>query len=240
MTAVEIAVQSAEGARIARDAGADRVELCSALGLTGGLTPGAGLLRAVVDVGLPVHVLVRPRPGGYVHEREEVDVLVAEVRAAVAAGAAGVVVGVLTAGGEVDDRTLVRLVEAADGREVTFHRAFDVVPDRAAALTRLGSLGVTRVLTSGGAERAVDAAAELGRLARAGGPQVMAGGGLRPEHLGALVAAGVPAVHLSARGSRPDPGRPGPGGGAPAPLELTDPGTVQAAVAAVRAADGGR
>ena len=43
MTTIEIAVQDAAGARIARQEGADRVELCVALGATGGLTPSVGL-----------------------------------------------------------------------------------------------------------------------------------------------------------------------------------------------------
>ena len=46
MTTIEIAVQDAAGARIARQEGADRVELCVALGATGGLTPSVGLVRA--------------------------------------------------------------------------------------------------------------------------------------------------------------------------------------------------
>lgn len=238
-TAVEIAVQDVAGARLARDLGADRVELCVALGLTGGLTPGIGLVRAVVEVGLPVHVLVRHRPGGFVHSDDEATALEAEVRALVLAGAAGVVVGALTAGREVDRRRTGALVRAADGAEVTFHRAYDVVVDRGAALDVLADLGVTRVLTSAGADRAGDAVDAMAVLARrAGGRvQVMAGGGVRPDDVGALVAAGVDAVHLSARGPRQDAGPAGPGGGQGVALEATDGAVVAAAVAAARAAD---
>lgn len=238
-TAVEIAVQDVAGARLARDLGADRVELCVALGLTGGLTPGIGLVRAVVEVGLPVHVLVRHRPGGFVYSDDEADALEGEVRALVLAGAAGVVVGALTPGREVDSPRTAALVRAADGAEVTFHRAFDVVDDRAGALEVLAGLGVTRVLTSAGAERAGDAVAALGHLARrAGGRiQVMAGGGVRPQDVGALVTAGVDAVHLSARGPRADAGPAGPGGGQGVALDATDGAVVAEAVAAARAAD---
>ena len=42
---VEIAVQDVEGARIAHEEGADRVELCAALMGTGGLTPSFGMIR---------------------------------------------------------------------------------------------------------------------------------------------------------------------------------------------------
>ena len=43
--AVEIAVQDLAGVRVALAEGADRVELCSALGM-GGLTPSAALVSS--------------------------------------------------------------------------------------------------------------------------------------------------------------------------------------------------
>lgn len=238
-TAVEVAVQDPAGARVALAAGADRVELCAALGATGGVTPGAGTIRQTRAVGLPVHVLVRPRPGNFVYDDGEADVLVAEVQQAVGLGAAGVVVGALTATGEVDVPLVRRLVGAAGGTEVTFHRAFDVVADRAAALAVLGDLGLTRVLTSGGAGTAVDGVAELAALVHAAGDvQVMAGGGVRPQHVPSLLGAGVAAIHLSARRYAADGGDVGPGGGPAARLELTDGDVVRAVVATVRTVAG--
>lgn len=232
---VEIAVQDLAGVLVARDAGADRVELCVGL-VTGGLTPPAGLLRAAVATGVPVHALVRDRPGGFVHDPLELAVLVAEVRAATEAGAAGVVVGALRPDGTVDEPAVRALVDAAAGVEVTFHRAFDVVPDRRTALDRLAALGVRRVLTSGGAPTVAQGLDELTRLAahaRTAGPglQVMAGGGARPSDVASLAAAGVHAVHLSARRPGDDRGPAGPGGGA-AGVDVTDAGVVRDAVAA--------
>lgn len=238
--AVEIAVQDLAGVRIAQTAGADRVELCVALGATGGLTPPIGLIEAAVATGLPVHPLIRTRPGGFGYDAAEVDVLVRDVRAAVRAGAAGVVVGALTPRGEVDDDAVRVLVEAAGGAHVTFHRAFDVVADARAAIDRLAALGVTRILTSGGATRAIDgrdaiAAVVAHAHATGGRVQVMAGGGVRVEDIGGLLVAGVDAVHLSARRAAHDPGAPGPGGG-PGGYDVTDETTVRDAVAAVRVA----
>ncbi len=237
MVDVEVAVQDVAGVLTARDAGADRVELCVALG-TGGLTPPAGLVEAAVGAGLPIHPLIRTRTGGFVHDALELDVLVRDVRAAVRGGAAGVVVGALRQDGEVDEDAVRALVDAAAGRPVTFHRAFDVVPDRRRALDRLAALGITRVLTSGGAATAPDGVPAIAGLVRhataAGVPvEVMAGGGVRPADVAALVAAGVAAVHLSARRPGHDRGRAGPGGGAPG-FDVTDADLVRAAVAAAR------
>jgi copper homeostasis protein len=236
---LEVAVQDAAGARTAVAAGADRLELCVALAATGGLTPSAGLVRHAVRAarGAGVHVLVRPRPGGFVYSAEELAVQVTDVRAVLDAGAAGVVVGALTPAGTVDAAALAALVEAAGGAEVTFHRAFDVVPGRDAALEVLAAHGVRRVLTSGGAPRAgegVDALAALTGRARELGVEVMAGGGVRTDDVAALVGAGVDAVHLSAR--RTVAGDGGPGGGGDGGHDVTDAGLVAAARAALDAA----
>lgn len=246
MTTIEIAVQDAAGARIARQEGADRVELCVALGATGGLTPSVGLVRACAAVGLPlgVHALIRPRAGSFVFTDEEQAVQLDDVRAAIEAGAAGIVVGGLAADGTVDEPFAAALADAARqageraGRavEVTFHRAFDLVPDRLAALDTLIGLGCTRVLTSGGAPSVPEGLAALSELAShaAGRIQIQAGGGLSPAVIPAARATGVDAVHLSAKTTVLSEG--GPGGGGAAPIEVTDRATVRAAVAAAHAA----
>src|SRR5690625_3765207 len=101
MTAVEIAVQDAAGAKVARELGADRIELCSALAL-GGLTPSRGLIDVALEVCPQVHVLIRPRAGGFVYSRGELELMRRDIRAAIASGAAGIVVGALTDEGAVD------------------------------------------------------------------------------------------------------------------------------------------
>lgn len=205
--ALEIAVTSPAGARAARENGADRVELCTALEL-GGLTPSAALVEAVAAEGLPVQALVRCRPGDFVHDAEEIALMAAEVRSVIASGAAGVVIGALTADGALDTDAVARLAEAAraSGRpvEVTLHRAVDQSADPVATAALLPSLGLTRVLTSGGAPAAADGLAAIGAMvAAAPGVQVMAGGGVRLADIPALASAGVAAVHLSAKTRAP-------------------------------------
>lgn len=249
---LEIAVQDVEGVRAARSAGAGRVELCMALGATGGLTPSIGLVDAALSVAedftddepIEVHPLIRPRPGGFVYSPAELDVMVADVRAVVDAGVHGVVVGALTPAGLVDTAAVRALVAAAEGREVTFHRALDQVADPVAALDTLAALGVARVLTSGGAARTIDGLEQLRGLAahvrERGLPlQVQAGGGVRVADVAALVGAGVDAVHLSAKTFVPDAAGPG-GGGEGSGYEATDVGLVRAARDALDAALGAR
>ncbi|GLJ62831.1 copper homeostasis protein CutC [Microbacterium barkeri] len=199
MTAFELAVQDAAGVTVAAHVRADRIELATALAL-GGLTPSAGLIELAVASGIPVHVLVRPRAGGFAYDADDRALMTADVRAAIRAGAAGVVVGGLVQGRV--DADLVRAArDAAEGREVTFHRAFDALGDRARAVDELAELGVTRVLTSGGASRAADALDELRALVRRadGAIQIMAGGGVDAGNAADVAATGVDAVHASAK-----------------------------------------
>lgn len=237
--ALEIAVTSTTGAVTARDAGADRVELCAALEL-GGVTPSQGLVEAASDVGVPVHALVRCRPGDFVYDADDVDLMVREVRGVLAAGAAGVVVGAVRADGTLDVDAVCRFLDAAravaPGAELTLHRAIDHTADPVATAGLLPGLGLTRVLTSGGAPTAVAGAEVIARMVGAAGPvQVMAGAGVTPADVPALAATGVAAVHLSAK--RAAASRPGgiPMGAVDGGHSVTDAGVVAGARAAVDA-----
>ena len=204
---LEIAVVSAAGAGAAAAEGADRIELCSSLEL-GGVTPSQGLMEASlehVDGRLEIHPLIRCRPGDFRYSASDVDTMVHEIRHLLAQGAHGVVVGALTASGDVDLRIVQRLVdvakEANPAAQLTFHRAIDQSRDPLAALDQLMELGFTRILTSG---HAATAGAGLDTLSdmveRASGTlEIMAGGGLTLEDIPAMHAAGLSAVHLSAK-----------------------------------------
>lgn len=216
---LELAVENADGVRLAASVGAARVELCAALTETDGITPSIGTVEQACRVGLPVHVLVRPRPGNFTYTPVELEVLERDVEAVLDAGAAGVVVGVLAADGGPDVPALQRLAEAARRRhpaaEVTFHRAFDAAlasgVNPSEALARLERAGINRVLTSGGSPDCTSGLPVLVRLvelAREHAPsvQIMAGGGVRLELMPELVRSGVHAIHTSARGLDPSTG----------------------------------
>lgn len=199
MTAFELAIQDVAGIAVAVAVRPDRVELASALS-TGGLTPSVGLIEAAVEAGLEVHVLVRPRLGDFEYTAAERTLLLADARAALAAGAAGIVSGG-TRHGAIDAEVVAALLDVAGTAEVTFHRAFDTVADRRAALDTLAAAGVTRVLTSGGASRADAALPELRALVSraAGAIQIMAGAGVDPLNVAAIAGTGVDAIHASAK-----------------------------------------
>lgn len=209
MTAIELAIQDGAGAQVACDIGADRVELCSGLAL-GGLTPSMGLIEHVVGAGIETHVLIRPRAGGFVYSDAEVALMETEITHALSVGAAGVVVGVLDDAGWPHLGFLARLVEAAAGVEVTFHRAIDVARDPVVGATMLQEAGVVRVLTSGGAPTATAGSATLARMVAEcrGKLQIQAGGGITPDNVQTVLATGVDAVHFSAKRQISGPAHP--------------------------------
>ena len=201
MTLLEICVDSPDGAILAAAAGADRVELCSALPV-GGVTPSAGALAvARASIEIPIMVLVRPRAGDFVHGPSELAAMAADIDIAKASGANGVVLGVLTPEGDVDEDACALLIERARPLQVTFHRAFDHTRDAREALAACLRLGVERVLTSGQAATASEAIDLLTELVTAAGDDliVMPGGGVREFNVAELVAAtGCREVHASA------------------------------------------
>ena len=215
---IEVLATSVGAARLALMGGADRIELCEN-DPQGGTTPSAGTIEAVLGLadprGTPVHVMIRPRGGGFVFDRDEQAVMLRDIATAVHLGAHGLVVGVLTAQGEVDVPLLERLVDAADGRSVTFHRAVDVARNIEVAVEVAFALGCDRVLTSGGAPTAAQGAAMLAQLVRHArdGHVVMAGGGITADTARGLVSDTlVPEIHVSARGYRTTGASPSPPG----------------------------
>lgn len=204
---LEIVAVGAQGAAVAAEEGADRIELCSALEL-GGLTPSQGLMEAAQEAAkgrLEIHPLIRSRPGDFLYSDADVDTMDREIRFLLAQGAHGVVIGVLTAAGDIDVQATRKLADTAletnPNAQLTFHRAIDQTPDPASAVEHLVELGFTRVLSSGGAATVGAGFATLERMVQraAGRLEVMAGGGLALDDIPALHAAGLSAVHLSAK-----------------------------------------
>jgi copper homeostasis protein len=186
-TLLEVCVDDAEGLAAAVAGGADRIELCAALEL-GGLTPSPGLVALAAKAKVPVRAMIRHRPGDFVFSDAEAEVVLADIAAVRAAGLEGVVLGASLPDGRLDDKLLARLVAAASGMALTLHRAFDVVPDQAAALEIAIALGFDTILTSGGASNVTEGMDALGRIAAEAGDRItiMPGGGVSAETVPAL------------------------------------------------------
>lgn len=199
---LEICIDCVASARAAMAAGADRVELCANLP-EGGTTPSAGMIRAVRSAfsgGLMV--IIRPRGYDFLYSEDEMQVMLEDIRVARELGADGVVIGCLSADGRVDRERCTRLLEAAQNMDVTFHRAFDMTRDLAEALEDIITLGIKRVLSSGGKPDVPSGIPVLADLVSQAGNRIsiMPGGGVTEDNIADIVhATGVREIHLSAR-----------------------------------------
>lgn len=198
---LEVAVDDPAGLRAAVAGGADRIELCSALDV-GGLTPSAGLMRLAAGCGLPVLAMIRPRSGGFCYDGDELAVMASDIAAARMTGLAGVVLGALTPELRLDLPAMEGLMRRAAGLEVTLHRAFDLIDNWREAVDQAVALGVSRILTSGGAGSAPEGVARLAEIMdHAGGRiTILPGAGISADTIGALRGLPLGEVHASCRG----------------------------------------
>ena len=169
---LEVCTHSVESAVSAERGGAMRLELCANL-MIGGTSPDEDLFR-----------------------------ICRQVKRFAALGADGIVIGVLTPEGDLDEERMAKLISLAGGCGVTLHRAFDVCRDPFAALETAKRLGVDTILTSG-QQADCTAGADLLRalVAKAGEDvQILVGAGVNADVIRDLQPkTGANAFHLSAK-----------------------------------------
>lgn len=186
--ALEVIATSVDDAAAAEQGGAARVELVAALD-RGGLTPPLALVDAVLArVRIPVRVMVRETESHEVPDPAVRARLVESARALAPRPIGGLVFGALV-DGRVDEPLLAAIAEA--GRHaITFHRAFEAIAGKTAALETLRPYRVDRVLCDGGPGDWPTRAARLAEWSRRAGPDLLmlAGGGVTDEALVALSA----------------------------------------------------
>jgi copper homeostasis protein len=197
---IEVCANSVASALAAQEGGAARVELCAALA-EGGITPSAANIElAREQLGIGLHVLIRPRGGDFCYDATEFELMLRDIAFCKRAGVDGVVVGVLSPDGNVDVPRACELIAAARPMKVTFHRAFDMSVDAFRALDDVMTLGVERLLTSGQRSSALEGRELIAELVRRAGNQliIMPGAGINESNVRELIAAtGVREVHLS-------------------------------------------
>lgn len=197
---IELCAASVEAIKLAKEFEIDRIELCQVLEY-GGITPSPGLIEYAIAYGLETHILVRPRPGGFIYSQEEKEIMLRDIIECKELGAHGVVVGALNDYGDIDIEflDLVR-TKVGDEMEITFHRAFDDTFDHERSLSLLMNAGVNRVLSSG-MGRNVDLGLDiLIQMKQFVGERmdIMPGGGVSVNNIPKLIQEVRPdAIHFS-------------------------------------------
>ncbi|MGW8374327.1 copper homeostasis protein CutC [Streptomyces sp. ODS28] len=207
---LEVIALDAEDAAAAQSGGADRLELVTDMAADG-LTPSAETFAAVREaVDIPVRVMLRAADGftaGSAEEQERLRARAGELREA---GAEEFVLGFLDGAGLPDVAAVHALAAELEGCRWTFHRAIDRAADREAARELLSGLpGLDTYLTAGsaaGVDEGLEVLRAEARRTVAGehgyAPRILAGGGLRLEHVPDLLACGVDAFHIGGAARR--------------------------------------
>lgn len=197
----ELCSYSIEACYTAARLGVDRVEICASPA-EGGVTPSMGLIKRACEIpDIETCVMIRPRGGDFLYTDEEFELMKRDINYVREAGATGVVLGILTEDGRVDVERTRLLVKEAQGMDITFHRAIDMTRDYLQAVEDVISTGCTRILTSGGYNKAIDGVANIGRAVAvaAGRIELMAGSGVTATNALQLAMTGIDALHFSAK-----------------------------------------
>lgn len=199
---LEICANSVASCVEAQKAGAYRVELCAAIP-EGGTTPSYGdiaVARELLDIKL--NVIIRPRGGDFLYSALEQKIMLKDIGMARQLGVDGVVIGCLSADGEVDMEHNREMIEAAGEMSVTFHRAFDMSRNPIDSLEKIISLGCHRILTSGQQPTAAQGIPLLKELVQQAGDRIiiMPGSGINMHNISTIAReTGATEFHLSAR-----------------------------------------
>lgn len=191
MAIVEVCASSVQSALVAEKCGADRIELCCNI-KQGGVTPSFSAIETVVSkVDIPVHVLLRPRPGDFLYDDLDFHLIKRDAEISAQLGCKGFVFGFLDKFGCVDVERCNIILDIAHqfNLSTTFHRAFDHCSDQEVALEQLISLGFDRILTSGGYPSAIDGVDQIRKLVYLSNNRIgiIAGSGINPNNVANLV-----------------------------------------------------
>lgn len=196
---VELCAASNEAIQLAKELEFDRIELCQNLEM-GGMTPSPGFIDYAVAYGINTHVLIRPRPGGFRYNWDEVEIMFRDILECRNMGAKGVVIGALNEFGTIDEKAVGLMVEKAADLDVTFHRAFDETYNYEKSIDTLVNLGVKRILSSGMGSSVEFGMSNLKAMMdyADGRIEIMAGGGINASNIEKLINEVHPdAVHFS-------------------------------------------
>lgn len=169
----EACVETLEEAILAEKLGANRIELCSDLA-NDGLTPSFDLMKKTCsELKIPVMVMIRPRAGNFIYSGDEIVHMKTDIDLGKKAGAAGIVLGLLTPENKIDVKNTRILAEYAKPIPVTFHKAIDELDDQTEGVNQLLKIeNVKRILTSGGMPTALEGQETIRKMIKVAGDKI--------------------------------------------------------------------
>ncbi|MFN2458642.1 MAG: copper homeostasis protein CutC [Chitinophagaceae bacterium] len=198
---LEVATTDYITTKEAIEAGADRIELTSALS-EGGITPSYGILKLCIEhFNIPINVMIRPRGGDFLYTSEEIELMKRDIQLCKQMGFTGVVFGLLKTDGSMDKENMKMLTDIAYPLSVTCHRAFDRCRDPFKALEDIIEIGCERLLTSGQKETVPEGVSLIAELVKTADERItiMPGSGIRAINIREIAEkTGAREFHTSA------------------------------------------
>lgn len=196
ITVKEFCAEHIQDIEIAIKRNIDRIELCSHLEL-GGLTPKQDIFDHVYTLcqkkGIKLMVMIREQANSFYYDEMMIHTMVQRIQWFKSHGADGVVFGCLTKKNTLDIKAIQRLVQAAEGMDMTFHMAFDELSrnEQLKAIPLLADVGIHRILTHGGPmnepiETHIDHLRQLISVAQQYHVTIMPGGGITNKNIATL------------------------------------------------------
>lgn len=201
MKRLELACFSLQDALKGAELGVNRIEFCTDYN-SGGTTPDDEDFKVLREKHplLPIHVMIRPRPGDFVHSPNEINLMAEQIMRFNQLGANGFVFGVLDTENQINRSACQKLIAAAKGKPCVFHRAFDLLLNANDALEELIQIGFRGVLTSGCSSNALEGISTLESLHEQakGRIEIVAGGGIRANNMNTLLETELTWFHSAA------------------------------------------
>ncbi len=196
---IEICATTINSVINANRAGANRIELCSNYSV-GGLTPSIEYVKEALSISeIPINVLIRPRPGNFIYNDNEIDKMKKDIISIMDLGVNGFVVGSIKSNGEIDDEFINDVRALTNPLDLTFHRAFDYLSSQTRSIDKLIKSGFSRILCSGNENDAIEGIRNLMSFKRYSNNKIviMPGGGVNKENCLEFKNAGFKEIHLS-------------------------------------------
>lgn len=173
---LESCVTNLNDALAAANNGADRIEICARLE-TEGMTPDIELVKTILEkIKIPARVMIRETETGFDADEEALQKMISSIQQFKNLPIDGFVIGILK-NDMIDRDAMEKIIHHAEPFPITFHKAIDMSKTKWADIKWLNDqILIDTILTSGGAEKALDGAEEIQKIKTAFNRNVMAGG----------------------------------------------------------------
>ena len=185
---LEICTFNLTDTKVASNHKISRIELCEKKDL-GGITPRRELIKESLQLGTPIHPIIRPRGGDFNYSSREFNIMLDNVSFCRDNRCSGIVFGFLNKKNDVDISLCREIIKVSGNMSLTFHRAFDKTRNPFESMEKIIDLGFDRILTSGQKSDAVSGLRLINALTEKsnGRISIMPGAGVRSSNIDILL-----------------------------------------------------